>query len=313
MKSLRIHHRLFIFLAASLAVTCVISPWMSLGADWFAEQWPTLLPDRVPFSQVFNRAFMIAGITMFIVYYRRILLPAELKHLLTPGAHIAWRNFLVGWALALLSLILLGAAMTAADVFTPYFRVPFGKALSRVAGALSTGVFVGFMEEIFFRGILFLGLRRYGPPLRAYLFANLFYSVLHFVKPGDDYFLQGLDLFAGFRHLLTTFEPFLEPLELLPGIIGLLLLGIVLSYALARTGNLYLSIGLHAGWIFGLRIFRVFGNFTRQDLGWAFGSTDPKIVSGVATWIGILLVAVAISRITRSAPFVSAQPRARAA
>jgi membrane protease YdiL (CAAX protease family) len=312
MKSLRIHHRLLIFLSASLAVTCAISPWMSWGADWFADRWPTLLPERVPFSKVFNRAFMIAGIILFIIY-RRILLPAELKRLLTPGKRIAWRNFFLGWGLALVSMVLLGVAMTAADVFTPYFRVPLEKALSRIAGAIAAGVFVGFLEEFFFRGILFLGLREYGPRLRAYLFANLFYSVLHFVKPGDDYFLQGLELFAGFRHLLTTFEPFLEPLELLPGIIGLFLIGVVLSYALARTGNLYLSIGLHAGWIFGLKTFRVFGNFTRQDLGWAFGSTDPKIVSGVVTWIGILLVAVAIRRITRRAPFASGQTPARAA
>lgn len=311
MKSLRIHHRLLIFLAASLAVTCVISPWMSLGADWFAAQWPTLLPERVPFSKIFNRAFMIAGILLFIIY-RRILLPAEIKRLLTTGAHIAWRNFLMGWGLALGSMVLLGAVMTAVDVFTPYFRVSLGKALSRIAGAIATGVFVGFMEELFFRGILFLGLREQGPPLRAYFLANLFYSGLHFVKPGNNYFLQGLEVSAGFRHLLTTFEPFLEPLQILPGIIGLFLIGVVFSYALARTGNLYLSIGLHAGWIFSLQTFRVFGNFTRQDLGWAFGSTDPKIVSGVVTWIGILLVAVAINRITRSAPFASGQPSARA-
>jgi membrane protease YdiL (CAAX protease family) len=311
MKSLRNHHRLLIFLTASLAVTCVISPWMALGADWFADRWPTLLPERVPFAKVFNRAFMIAGILLFIIY-RRILLPAELKRLLTTGARIAWRNFSIGWGLALFSMVLLGAAMTAADVFTPYFRVSLEKALSRIASALAAGVFVGFLEELFFRGILFLGLREYGPPLRAYLLANLFYAALHFVKPGDDYFLQGPDFFAGFRHLLTTFDPFLDPLEILPGIIGLFLIGIVLSYALARTGNLYLSIGLHAGWIFSLQTFRVFGNFSRRDLGWAFGSTDPKIVSGVVTWIGILLVAAAISRITRSAPFASGQPPARA-
>ena len=311
MKSLRIHHRLLIFLTASLAVACVISPWMSWGADWFAAQWPMLLPERVPFSKVFNRAFMIAGILLFIIY-RHILLPAELKRLLSTGAQIAWRNFSTGWGIALVSMVLLGAVMAAAHVFTPYFRLPLGKALSRIASALAAGVFVGFLEELFFRGILFLGLHGQGRPLRAYFFANLFYSVMHFVKPGDSYFLQGLDVFAGFRHLLTTFGPFLEPLQILPGIIGLFLIGVVFSYALARTGNLYLSIGLHAGWIFSLQTFRVFGNFTRQDLGWAFGSTDPKIVSGVVTWIVILLVAVAINRITRSAPFASGQPPARA-
>jgi hypothetical protein len=33
-----------------------------------------------------------------------------------------------------------------------------------------------------------------------------------------------------------------------------------------------------------------------------FGSTDPKIVSGVFTWIGIGVVAVAVHWLTRARP-----------
>lgn len=86
-------------------------------------------------------------------------------------------------------------------------------------------------------------------------------------------------------------QPFSEALMLLPGIFGLFLIGAVLSYTLARTGNLYLSIGLHAGWIVGLKMSRVFGDFTRENLGLLFGAADPKIIGGVAAWIGILRVA----------------------
>ena len=298
MKSLKNHHRLLIFLLLALALTCVISPWMALGADWTAARWPDLLEERVPFARIFNRAFMIAGITLFIVA-RRYLISTEIKPLLAVKASTAWQAFLTGCGLALGSMALLLALMTVADVYTPFFRLSLGKSLSRIAGALASGVFVGFMEEIFFRGLLFVGFLQRGQPLRAYVLANLFYSALHFVKPGDDYFLDRLDFLAGFRHLLTTFQPFLEPATLLPGFIGLFLIGVVLSYALVRTGHLYLSIGLHAGWIIALKTVRVFGDYSRQDLGWLFGATDPKIVSGVAAWIGILLVGLAITRLTR--------------
>ena len=298
MKSLKNHHRLLIFLLLALALTCVISPWMALGADWTAARWPDLLEERVPFARIFNRAFMIAGITLFIVA-RRYLISTEIKPLLAVKASTAWQAFLTGCGLALGSMALLLALMTVADVYTPFFRLSLGKSLSRIAGALASGVFVGFMEEIFFRGLLFVGFLQRGQPLRAYVLANLFYSALHFVKPGNDYFLDRLDFLAGFRHLLTTFQPFLEPATLLPGFIGLFLIGVVLSYALVRTGHLYLSIGLHAGWIIALKTVRVFGDYSRQDLGWLFGATDPKIVSGVAAWIGILLVGLAIMRLTR--------------
>jgi membrane protease YdiL (CAAX protease family) len=298
MKSFRPHHRLLIFLLITLALTCALSPWIALGGDWMSRYWPAVVPERVPFSRIFNRAFMISAIILFIAG-RRLLIPNQLRKLLAVRFSLAAKNLLLGGALALGSTVFLLVTMTVVDVYTPFFRLSLDDALSRFASALASGVFVGFLEEIFFRGMLFLGLRDQGRPLRAYVLANLFYSLLHFVKPGASYFLDHLDPTAGFRHLLTTFAPFFDPIPLLPGIFGLFLIGVVLSYALARTGNLYLSIGLHGGWVIGLKTIRVFGDFTRQDLGWAFGSTDPKIVSGVVTWIGILLVGFAVHWFTR--------------
>jgi hypothetical protein len=298
MKSLKTHQYLLIFLLVILALTCLISPWMALGADWFAERWPEVMSERVPFSRIFNRAFMIAGIIVFI-FGRRVIFPAQLKALLPVSSARGWRNLLTGWTLGVISIAFLVTVMSVADIFTPFFRLTWDESLSRMTSAFFAGIFTGFFEEVFFRGILFFGLRRQGWTLGAYVLANLFYSLVHFVKPGENYFLEGVDPFAGFRHLLTTFEPFLTPVPLVPGILGLLLIGVVLSYALERTGNLSLSIGLHAGWVFSLKVIRVFGNFTRRDLGWAFGATDPKIVSGVVSWLGILLVAVAIHRLTR--------------
>ena len=113
-------------------------------------------------------------------------------------------------------------------------------------------------------------------------------------------FSTSLDLSAGIRHLGYTFTPFLDPLSLLPGLIGLLLVGAVLSFAVERAGNLYLAIGLHAGWVFSLKTLRVFGDFQRDRLGWLFGSSDPKLVSGVAAWAAILLAGVAVYYLTKS-------------
>jgi membrane protease YdiL (CAAX protease family) len=295
------HQRLMIFLLLVLALTCVISPWLALGADWFGTRWPGGQFERVPFSRIFNRAFMIAAIMLFFLC-RRFLRIGKFAELGVVGLPAGGRDLLTGLTLAVGSMVLLAMAMTAAHVFTPYFRVSFRPALARCASALAAGAFAGCLEEIFFRAILFKGLLKDGRPLRAFFLANLFYSVLHFVKPGEAYFLDQFDFWAGFRHLLSTFQPFFEPLPLLPGIFGLFLIGVVLSYAFMRTGNLNLSIGLHAGWIFSLKTMRVFGDFTREDLGWAFGSSDPKIVSGVATWVGILLVGAAVHRLTQGRP-----------
>jgi len=291
--------RLILFLLAVLALTCVISPWLAAGADWAAERWSNLISEPIPFSRIFNRAFMISGIVLFI-FCRRLFTGAQWKQLLVTEFGIGCRDFITGLGIAIGSLVVLAAAMTAGDVFSPFFRVSLAQALSTLASAVSAGIFAGALEEVFFRGLLFKGLYDAGRPLRAYLSANLFFSLLHFVRPGQAYFLDGFEPLAGFRHLFKTFAPFLDPLPILPGIFGLFLIGVVLSYALLRTGKLYLSIGLHAGWIIGLKSLRVFGDFRRQDLGWLFGSTDPKIVSGVATFVGLVLVGVALHYLTRS-------------
>ncbi|MSP41704.1 MAG: CPBP family intramembrane metalloprotease [Deltaproteobacteria bacterium] len=291
--------RLIYFLFAVLALTCIISPWLALGADWVSTGWPDLLAERVPFPRIFNRAFMISGIVLFI-FCRRQFDSAQLKRLCIAGWSRGCRDLGTGLALALGSMVLLAALMTFSAVYTPFFRVSLGQGLGTVARAVSAGIFAGGLEEVFFRGLLFKGIHDAGHPLRAFLGVNLFFSALHFVRPGQSYFLDSLDPFAGFRHLLTTFAPFGEPLAILPGLLGLWLIGIVLSYALIRSSKIYLSIGLHAGWIVGLKSLRVFGDFRRADLGWLYGASDPKIVSGAATFVGVFVVGILVHWITRN-------------
>lgn len=298
MKSLKSHQRLLIFMLLILALTCVVSPWLAMGADWFATRWSPWPMERYSFSRIFNRTFMISGIVLFFVC-RRLLKIERFSQLGLVASLKQGCDLFVGWALAIASMLLLGVAMSFAGAFTPFFRLSLSESLSQCASGLLSGIFVGFFEEIFFRGILFKGLLAEGRRVRAYVLANLFYSALHFVKPGEPYVLEQLAPLAGFRHLFFTFSPFLDPASILPGLFGLFFIGVVLSYALERTGSLYLSIGLHGGWVFSLKTIRVFGDYRREDLGWIFGSTDPKFVSGFGAWVGILLVLIVVHWITR--------------
>jgi len=315
MTSWQPHQRLLAFLLLALAIACVVSPFLTLGADWFSTQWPALVPHRIPFHRTFDRAFMISGIALFFIF-RRELITQELKTLFLISHRSARADLIMGLGLAAGSVLAVITAMTARGIFTPFFRVSLSLGLSRIAGAIAAGIFAGTLEEIFFRGILFMGLRGHGYRLRAYLLANLFYAGLHFVSPGHAYFIDRLDIGAGFRHLAYTFIPFLDPLSILPGLTGLLLVGLVLSFAVERTGTLFLAIGLHAGWVFGVKTLRVFGDFTvkREQLGLLFGSSNPKIVSGMVTWLAVLVTGLAIYYLTKSrAARTNDLPRAVAA
>jgi len=292
------YQRLLLFAIIVLAFTALLSPWVALTWDYITTSVPAWEEYRYSFGKIFNRLFMVSGIILFFLF-RRFLRLGPLNQLgLTPPS-LASQDLWRGAVLAIASMAALGLVMSWTDVFTPYFRLSLSQSLARCATALLAAASVGFFEEVLFRGIIFKGLRDDLGRARAYLFAGLFYSAIHFVKPSKDNMLTGNDALAGVRYLLASFQPFLNLDTLFPGFLGLFLIGAVLCYAFERTGTLYLSIGLHAGWIFSLKTIRVFGDYTRDDLGWMFGFTDPKFVSGAVTWAGILLVGIAVGWLTR--------------
>jgi membrane protease YdiL (CAAX protease family) len=300
------YQRLLIFVLLVLALTAVVSPWAAIAWDLLYGADATAVEDRIPFSRFFNRFFMVSGVLLFFACRSLLKIESPSQLGLLPKTR-AIRDVGIGLCLSLASMIVLACVMAAADVYQPFFRLSLSRSLQQCASAVLTAFTVGLLEEVFFRGIIFRGLLEDWKPLSAFIVANLFYSALHFVKPSETYFLSGIDPFAGFRHLVSTFAPFLDPSAIAPGLIGLWLIGGVLSYAFTRTGTLYLAIGLHAGWIISIKTVRVFGDYQRNDLGWLFGSSDPKIVSGVVTWLGIILVGIAVHWLTRTRPGLAAE------
>ncbi len=296
------YQRVLLYLVSVLLLTSLLSPWVYALWDLFLGPWLATLTEwqdhRYPLSKIFNRLFMILAISLFFPC-RRFLKIWSMGQLGLQSMRAGYRDLLKGFSIALASIIFLGAAMGLAEVFTIYFRLPFAVGFERSVKAIFAALTVGFLEEIFFRGMIFKGLLEDWRPTGAFVGASLFYSAIHFVKPAQKSYLEGLEPLAGFSHLIHTFEQFLNPLSILPGLVGLFLLGMLLSYAFFRTNSLYLSIGLHAGLVFGVKTIRVYGNYTREDLGWIFGSSDPKIISGIAAWIGIIAIGVFIHSITR--------------
>jgi membrane protease YdiL (CAAX protease family) len=307
------YQRLLIFVLLVLALTALTSPWAAAAWDFMGGANLIGREDPIPFSRIFDRFFMISAILLFFACRRLLKIDSPSQLGLVPKTRAA-RDVAMGLCLALGSMVALGFTMSFADVYQPFFRLSLNKSIEQCAKAVLTAFTVGILEEIFFRGIIFRGLREDWKPLPAFAGANLFYAALHFVKPADEYVLSGIDPWAGFRHLFSTFAPFFDPAEIAPGMMGLWLIGIVLSYAFARTGTLYLSIGVHAGWIISIKTVRVFGDYRREDLGWLFGFSDPKIVSGVVTWAGIILVGIAVHWITQKRSRLAAdRPPAKAA
>ena len=302
------YKRILLLLLIVLLLTTLLSPWVAWAWGLIIGSHPGWEEYRYTFTRIFNRMFYVLAVASLFIFRSRMKIgsPSELG--LKPPRE-RYGDLLVGLFLSISSMAALVITMSLTDVFTPYFRVALPVALGRVFKALSAGLAAGFLEEILFRGIIFKGFLDDRRPVAAFVVANLLYAAIHFVKPREKFFLSELDPRAGMVHLIYSFQPFLDLANILPGLFGLLLIGVVLSYAFQRTGSLYLSIGLHTGWIFGLKTVRLYGDYSRADLGWLFGSSEPKIVSGLFSWIGILAVGAIVHLMTRERPILLLQGR----
>ena len=293
------YQRILIFLLVVLFLTVLLSPWFAVLWDRFFDAFPQWEKYRFPFSRIFDRTYMAFGIILFFAY-RPLLKIESMNQMGLRSIRSGYPDFLWGALLALASWIILYVAMSSLGVFSPYIARSLQVSIGRSLSAVMSGLAVGMLEEIFFRGIIFKGLLANWKKPFAFVCASLLYSVVHFIKPAKKYFLTDLEPLAGAHHVVDSFYQFLDPVTLFPGFFGLFLLGMLLSYAYYRTGSLYLSIGIHAGLVFGRKTLTLFGNYDEKNLGLLFGGTEPRFISGAATWIVVLLMGLAVYWITRN-------------
>lgn len=290
------YQRVLIFLLVALAVTSLLSPWVALLWNSIVNFRPEWGLNSHSFFYIFRRLLIATGVVLLLCCRFRLGIQSPRQVGLGP-VRPGFRQFCLGFLVAVASVAGLAFLMFQAEIFTPDFDFSL-RALGRSGRTLLAALMIGVFEEIFFRGMIFKGLMKDARPTTAFSVANLFYAGAHFVKPDKKFALDDLDPLGGVRYLIQAFEPFLD-WAILPGLCGLFLIGLALSYALRRTGSLYLSIGLHAGWVFGIKSTHHYGNFSLVEPGWLFGSSEPKFISGVVTWLAIAVVGIVIHLMTQ--------------
>ena len=135
------------------------------------------------------------------------------------------------------------------------FRSGAGEALLRgVLLYLAGALLVGFIEEGFFRGMIFGAFRRsYGIAGGAIL-ASVVFSLAHFIQPDLPYgvvyghWYSGLEMFP---HLFNKLD---FSIHSFPFCLTLFAMGLVLCSFYVRERDVYFIAGLHAGWVWVIRM-----------------------------------------------------------
>jgi CAAX protease family protein len=245
---------------------------------------------------VMRRILMVVTLIVFIVFRKSLrfgtLISSGLK--IRPGF---FRQFLFGFSLAVLSLLIYYGLGLISGAWMIYYLDydSAGAIILNVVKYALIGCLIGVIEEIFFRGFVLQSFMENMSLPMAVCVCSLIYSVLHFFK-ADVFVSTGFQPFVGFVTMAQFFKPlFFHLVKHLPAIIGLFLIGVVLSYAFIKTKSLYLSIGLHSGMVFMMKSDSIFLVRIREKLVWLFG--DSKLLTGILIWFFLVCILIVIKKI----------------
>ena len=260
----------------------LFAPWLFWAVQRFAPQMAfTRFLATYPFHRIFDRSVLIvalAGLWPLL----RVLGFRSWSDLGYVRARGWWRQVLAGWALGVGSFALIIIVIVAMGSRSLHFDKPAGQMAGAALHFLLAGIAIALIEETLFRGALQGAFQRGMPVALAVVLSSAVYSAAHYLKPlAVNIPASQVRWTSGFTCLAGIVSQSYLQRGILVEFVTLFLAGCVLGLAYARTGALYLPLGLHAGW--------VLANESARWLG-ARGATEH-----VAAWpmLGLLLLVIA--------------------
>lgn len=273
--------RLLFYLAAIVLIGAVIAPLLF----WAGQAWFPFLA-KFDFERFFHRALLIAAVVLLWPFLRLSHVHGLRDLDLAPNPRPG-RDLIAGVLVAIVPLLCCGAMLLA-------FRFYFARhsiAVHALGKTVLAGIFVPVIEEPLFRGLILGLLLRTGWRKMSILATSAFFAAAHFFRSAEQASTM-VTWTSGFQAIADSFSRFADPWSILPAFATLFLIGWILADARVRTRSLWLSIGLHAGWILASGGFNAAAR-RRIDLlpwlgqNWLVGIVPIGI--GALTWLLMIL------------------------
>jgi len=242
--------RIFLLFVALLAGSLVCAAALTYPA-WLLVS----LVFIEPVHRVMHRVAMLLALIGLVVLTRKLGLSnrESLGFGLPRGQFL--RQIAVGWICGVLLMVPLVSLLLWLDIRSVR-PDKAGKLLSLAASGILSGLVIAFIEEIFFRGVLFTAVRRTSGRIAAIVAPSLLYASLHFLGGKLDVPADQVTWSHGFEVLVRLFERYADPLALMDSFFALFALGVLLSLVRERTGAIAGGIGLHAAGVAAIFIIR---------------------------------------------------------
>ena len=165
--------------------------------------------------------------------------------------------------------------------------------------AIISGLLVGLIEETILRGFLQSQLNKVMTVVLSVIIVNLIYSTVHFLEPADTFTLTSVHWYSGYTVLAAAFSSLLQFELFWDSWLALFLAGVFLSVVRIKS-NLIWCIGIHAGWVAHLKVFKSFTDRNNEAPCMAYASDyDNYTGEFTAIWLTCLLVIWGIIELMR--------------
>lgn len=295
---------LLIYVGVVFLGGALLAPWLAWGAQSLAAHHPVfnnLANHR--FHRYVNRSLLGLALLGLWPLLRGLGVSAGRDvGLVKPAGQ--GRYLFSGFALGFASMAGVAVVALAAGAREVNTGASVGRWVEKISGVVLTAVVVAVVEEVLFRGAIFGAMRKTLRWPSAMVTSSAIYAFVHFFSqppsPAVIHWTSGLVL------LPTMLGGWVEVEKVVPGFFNLTLAGVLLTLAYQYTGNLYFSIGLHAGWIFWLKSY---GFLTRDGVNasaWFWGTS--RLIDGWVALIVLVFVGLALLKLRPRARIENLQP-----
>jgi membrane protease YdiL (CAAX protease family) len=199
---------------------------------------------------------------------------------------------MLGFGWAFVSLAILAALLITFEARTLDLDRPGAMWVRHLKNAVIAATVVSLLEEILFRGALFGSLRQSQGFIMAAFWSSALYALLHFLE--KPVFTGRVEWSSGFTVLAGMLAGFGNWEAMIPAFLNLMLVGVILALVFERTGSLFCSIGLHAGFVFWVKSVGFITNEASRGSTRLWGS--DKITDGWMTMVILILTLILIER-----------------
>ena len=269
--------------------------WLSGSSlhDAGLVKWLLAEIERAQFTRYFNRAVLFCAIVFIWPFMRWVRLERSLLPAWRPFS-TGLRQWAAGFALAAGLLLTLGFIFLQIGAYQLRPDPRWLKLGEPITAALGAGI----VEEFFFRGLLLGLLLRTMTEIKALLSLTLVFALVHFLKPPEGWQISDAAVTwnSGFLVLQQIAAGFGDVHFLLAEFATLFAVGWVLAKIRVQTGALWAGIGLHGGWVFGLKYFSALTTYSGGWLPWI----GANLKVGLMPLCTVLLTGWIASRLLRS-------------